>query len=133
MAGRWACRALPRGHRGSQLLSRPVRVGPQSRHISVLSAADRDQLVTDLQSTGWSEVAGRDALQKTYTFDSFVDAFGFMTKVAIVAEKVRRLSSIVLRSHPNRCPARPWSLPTDGIGVWLESSDEPPSSKCALH
>jgi 4a-hydroxytetrahydrobiopterin dehydratase len=37
---------------------------------------------------GWSEVAGRDAISKTFTFKDFNAAFGFMTRVALVAEKM---------------------------------------------
>jgi 4a-hydroxytetrahydrobiopterin dehydratase len=36
---------------------------------------------------GWSEVQGRDAIQKSFTFADFTQAFGFMTKVALAAEK----------------------------------------------
>jgi len=38
--------------------------------------------------SGWSEVAGRDAIGKTFTFKDFNAAFGFMTRVALVAEKL---------------------------------------------
>lgn len=34
------------------------------------------------------QVDGRDAIQKTFTFTNFVEAFGFMSKVALEAEKV---------------------------------------------
>ena len=37
---------------------------------------------------GWSEVAGRDAITKTFTFEDFNQAFGFMTRAALVAEKM---------------------------------------------
>ena len=37
--------------------------------------------------TGWSDVAGRDAIAKTFTFKDFNQAFGFMTRAALVAEK----------------------------------------------
>jgi 4a-hydroxytetrahydrobiopterin dehydratase len=37
---------------------------------------------------GWSEVAGRDAISKTFTFKDFNEAFGFMTRAALVAEKM---------------------------------------------
>jgi len=37
---------------------------------------------------GWSEVTGRDALTKTFTFKDFNQAFGFMTRAALVAEKI---------------------------------------------
>jgi 4a-hydroxytetrahydrobiopterin dehydratase len=36
--------------------------------------------------SGWSIVNGK--LNKTFRFGNFVEAFGFMTKVAIVAEKM---------------------------------------------
>jgi 4a-hydroxytetrahydrobiopterin dehydratase len=38
--------------------------------------------------SGWSEVAGRDAIAKTFTFKDFNQAFGFMTRAALVAEKM---------------------------------------------
>ena len=38
--------------------------------------------------TGWSEVAGRDAIAKSYRFTDFNAAFGFMTRVALIAEKL---------------------------------------------
>jgi len=38
--------------------------------------------------SGWSEVAGRDAITKTYTFKDFNQAFGFMARAALVAEKM---------------------------------------------
>jgi len=37
---------------------------------------------------GWSEVSGRDAITRTFTFDDFNQAFGFMTRAALVAEKM---------------------------------------------
>ena len=36
---------------------------------------------------GWSEAKGRDAIERTYTFADFGEAFGFMARVALVAEK----------------------------------------------
>lgn len=36
---------------------------------------------------GWSAVEGRDAIQKTFKFDDFNAAFGFMTRVAMQAEQ----------------------------------------------
>ena len=36
---------------------------------------------------GWAEVEGRDAIAKTFTFKTFNQAFGFMTRVALYAEK----------------------------------------------
>ncbi len=37
---------------------------------------------------GWSDVDGRDAIAKTFTFKDFNQAFGFMARVALVAEKM---------------------------------------------
>ena len=37
---------------------------------------------------GWREVEGRDAIAKTFTFDGFNRAFAFMTRVALMAEKL---------------------------------------------
>ena len=36
----------------------------------------------------WSEVAGRDAISKKFVFKDFNQAFGFMTRAALVAEKM---------------------------------------------
>lgn len=41
-----------------------------------------------LTDAGWEKVAGRDAVKKTFVFKNFVDAFGFMTRAAIWAEKL---------------------------------------------
>jgi len=38
--------------------------------------------------SGWSEVSGRDAISKKFTFKDFNQAFGFMTRAALVAEKM---------------------------------------------
>ena len=37
---------------------------------------------------GWTEVDGRDAIQKTFQFTNFNEAFGFMARVALMAEKL---------------------------------------------
>ena len=37
---------------------------------------------------GWSEVKGRDAITKKFVFQDFSQAFGFMTRAALVAEKM---------------------------------------------
>lgn len=38
--------------------------------------------------SGWSEVAGRDAITRKFIFKDFNQAFGFMTRAALVAEKM---------------------------------------------
>jgi 4a-hydroxytetrahydrobiopterin dehydratase len=37
---------------------------------------------------GWSEAQDRDAIAKKFVFKDFNEAFGFMTRVALVAEKL---------------------------------------------
>jgi 4a-hydroxytetrahydrobiopterin dehydratase len=37
---------------------------------------------------GWSEVNGRDAISKKFIFADFNAAFGFMTRAALIAEKM---------------------------------------------
>jgi 4a-hydroxytetrahydrobiopterin dehydratase len=53
-------------------LTRPSKIG---------AAAALSQL------TGWQAVEGRDAISKTFRFKDFNAAFGFMTRVALEAEK----------------------------------------------
>lgn len=38
--------------------------------------------------SGWSEVEGRDAIRKSFRFADFNAAFGFMARVALLAEKM---------------------------------------------
>ena len=42
----------------------------------------------ELAKSGWLPVDGRDAIRKSFRFRSFVDAFGWMTRVALRAEKL---------------------------------------------
>ena len=51
-----------------------------------LTADERKAALARL--AGWADVAGRDAIAKTFTFKDFNAAFGFMTRVALVAEKM---------------------------------------------
>ena len=37
---------------------------------------------------GWKKVRGRDAIFKSYRFRTFNEAFGFMTRVALMAERM---------------------------------------------
>lgn len=36
----------------------------------------------------WREVSGRDAITRKFVFSDFVEAFGFMSRAALVAEKM---------------------------------------------
>ncbi|XP_010074675.1 PREDICTED: pterin-4-alpha-carbinolamine dehydratase, partial [Pterocles gutturalis] len=53
-----------------------------------LSAEEREQLLPNLRAVGWNEVEGRDAIFKEFHFKDFNRAFGFMTRVALQAEKL---------------------------------------------
>ena len=53
-----------------------------------LDTATRNEILDPLLKQGWSMVEGRDAIQKTFLFKNFVEAFGFMTQAAIIAEKM---------------------------------------------
>ncbi len=52
-----------------------------------LSQAARDAVIEPLLQTGWSYCDDRDAIRKSFVFENFVEAFGWMTKAAIWAEK----------------------------------------------
>ena len=52
-----------------------------------LSEETRGPLLKPLFDTGWELVEGRDAIRKTFKFGDLVEAFAFMTKAAIWAEK----------------------------------------------
>ena len=56
--------------------------------VSTLTQAQRDQLLTPLFSSGWNLVENRDAIIKKYSFQDFNEAFGFMTRVALKADKL---------------------------------------------
>jgi len=51
-----------------------------------LSAEARGRALAKLK--GWSEVTGRDAISKKFVFADFNQAFGFMARAALMAEKL---------------------------------------------
>jgi 4a-hydroxytetrahydrobiopterin dehydratase len=53
--------------------------------IQKLEGADREAALAALPQ--WTPVAGRDAITRTFRFKDFNEAFGFMTRIALVAEK----------------------------------------------
>ena len=73
-----------------------------------LNDTDRATDLAPLLATGWAMVEGRDAIKKTFVFKNFVDAFGWMTRAAIWAEKwnhhpewdnVYKTVNVVLTTH----------------------------------
>lgn len=52
-----------------------------------LSDTGRKAMIDPLLQNGWSMVADRDAITKTYVFEDFPEAFAFMTQAAFFADK----------------------------------------------
>ena len=75
-------------------MSRPARLG---------AAAVLESL------PGWRAVEGRDAIARSFRFADFNAAFGFMTRVALAAEK--------LDHHPE------WSNVYDRVDIVLTTHD----------
>ncbi len=61
------------------------------------------------QLRGWAPAEGRDAIVKTFSFPDFNAAFGFMTRVALLADK--------LDHHPE------WSNVYNRVEVLLATHD----------
>ncbi|EDO39949.1 predicted protein [Nematostella vectensis] len=83
----------------SQLSSRPQKLSPERREKELKS----------LLSTGWVEAKTRDAIQKDFHFKNFNQAFGFMTRVALMAEKMDH--------HPE------WSNVYNKVNITLTTHD----------
>ena len=64
----------------NQVMSAPKR--------QKLDEEERNTSLPSLRKAGWAEVEGRDAIQKEFLFKDFNQAFGFMTRVALKAEKM---------------------------------------------
>jgi len=72
-----------------------------------LSAEARKAALQELLS-GWTDTPGREAIARTFAFKDFNEAFGFMTRAALVAEKsdhhpewrnVYKTVEVVLTTH----------------------------------
>lgn len=72
-----------------------------------LGAAQRDTALAEL--IGWKIADGRDALTRSLKFTDFSAAFGFMTRVALAAEK--------LDHHPE------WSNVWNRVEITLSTHD----------
>lgn len=51
-----------------------------------LTVSERKTALTEL--SGWTEAEDRDAIRKRFLFKDFNAAFGFMTRIAMIAEKL---------------------------------------------
>jgi 4a-hydroxytetrahydrobiopterin dehydratase len=83
-----------------------LRVKREAIMAERLSAEARKSALKGL--TGWTEVAGREAIARTFVFRDFNEAFGFMCRAALVAEKndhhpewrnVYKTVEVVLATH----------------------------------
>ena len=72
-----------------------------------LSDAARDAALASLP--GWELVSGRDAIRKRFRFSGFGEAFAFMTRVALAAERMDH--------HPE------WSNVYDRVEITLSTHD----------
>ena len=72
-----------------------------------LAGDARGKALAELQ--GWSMVSGRDAITKGFKFKDFNAAFGFMTRVALMAEKMDH--------HPE------WSNAYNRVEITLSTHD----------
>ncbi len=53
--------------------------------IEKLKGTARTKALAELK--GWTKVRSRDAIEKTFTFKDFSEAFGWMARIALAAEK----------------------------------------------
>ena len=72
-----------------------------------LTAEERTQALADL--SGWAPSPGRDAITKEFKFKDFSQAFGFISRVALAAEK--------LDHHPE------WSNVYNRLTITLSTHD----------
>ncbi len=75
----------------------------------LLSPEDRQTGLLPLADTGWAAVPGRDAIRKVLRFRSFSEAWGFMSRAALVAEK--------LNHHPE------WRNVYNAVDITLTTHD----------
>lgn len=76
----------------------------------VLAGAARDQALAELAAAGWSHDPATDRLSKRYRFKDFSSAWGWMSRVALEAEK--------LDHHPD------WSNSWNKVEVSLTTHDQ---------
>ena len=55
---------------------------------AILTQTERNDELSVLLKSGWEMVENRDAIYKKFKFKSFIRAFGWMSSIAIIAEKI---------------------------------------------
>ena len=76
---------------------------------NLLTQAERTASLPALGEMGWGAVPDRDAIRKVWKFKSFIEAWGFMSRAALIAEK--------LNHHPE------WSNVYNMVDVTLTTHD----------
>jgi 4a-hydroxytetrahydrobiopterin dehydratase len=76
---------------------------------NLLTQTERTAALPALGDAGWGAVPDRDAMRKVWKFKSFVEAWGFMSRAALIAEK--------LNHHPE------WSNVYNIVDVTLTTHD----------
>ena len=67
---------------------------------SRLTPAQREAALEALH--GWIEVEGRDAITRRFAFKDFSEAWGFMSRVALVAERWTTIPNGSMSTAPSR-------------------------------
>jgi 4a-hydroxytetrahydrobiopterin dehydratase len=55
--------------------------------VQKLTESERSTYLTRLLDQGWKQTPHRDAIQKTFEFQDFKQAWGFMSQIALKAEQ----------------------------------------------
>jgi 4a-hydroxytetrahydrobiopterin dehydratase len=76
---------------------------------ALLTEDERTRALPPLGDTGWRAVPGRDAIRKIWKFRNFSEAWGFMSRAALAAEK--------LNHHPE------WANTYNIVDVTLSTHD----------
>ena len=98
-------RAPRRRDRRRRRCRRSPKPDPEAAMTERLSEADRERELPALGEAGWGGVPDRDAIRKIWKFRSFSEAWGFMSRAALAAEK--------LNHHPD------WSNSYNVVDVTL--------------
>jgi 4a-hydroxytetrahydrobiopterin dehydratase len=75
--------------------------------VETLSGAERETLIDVLP--GWTQTRGRDAISRSFRFRDFNEAWGFMSRIALLAEKANH--------HPE------WSNVWNKVDITLSTHD----------
>jgi 4a-hydroxytetrahydrobiopterin dehydratase len=75
--------------------------------VETLSGAERETLADVLP--GWRQTRGRDAISRSFSFLDFNEAWGFMSRIALLAEKANH--------HPE------WSNVWNKVEITLSTHD----------